>query len=248
MPRLAGKVALISGAASGIGAAHARIFAQHGAKVVVGDIQETMGRTTVDEVNKAGGSACFVPLDVTSEEGWRTAVAAAIARFGGLTTLVNNAGIHRPSGVQDETLEGWNRLIAVNQLGVWLGMKAALPALLECGNASIVNISSLYGLVGRPDSIAYHASKGAVRLMTKSAALEFARRGVRINSIHPGVIATPMGANTPQEFMNAFAATVPLGRIGNADEIAYGSLYLCSDEAAYVTGIELTIDGGCSAG
>lgn len=245
--RLNGKVALISGGASGIGEAHVRIFASEGAKVVTGDIQDDKGKAVVEAVKKNGGEAVFVRLDVAKEEDWTNAVKTAVARFGKLTTLINNAGIYWPEGIEAETLEKWNKMIAVNQTGVWLGMKTAVPEMRKAGSGAIVNISSLYGIIGSPSSIAYHASKGAVRIMSKVAALEYARQGIRVNSIHPGQIETPILAGlTPQQNEQIKAAT-PMGRMGKPEEIAYGSLYLCSDEAAYTTGTELIIDGGWSA-
>ena len=245
--RLTGKVALVSGGASGIGAAHARIFAAEGAKVVVGDIQDEMGKGVADGVNKSGGEATFVRLDVSKEEDWANAVKTAVARFGKLTTLINNAGIYWPQGIEAETMEKWNKMIAVNQTGVWLGMKAAIPEMRKAGGGAIVNISSLYGIIGSPSSIAYHASKGAVRIMSKAAALEYARQGIRVNSIHPGQIETPILAGLTPEQNEQIKAATPVGRMGKPEEIAYGSLYLCSDEAAFTTGTELIIDGGWSA-
>lgn len=242
--RLAGKVALISGGASGIGAAHVRVFTAEGAKVVSGDIQEELGRRVVDEAVSAGGEAVFVRLDVTKEADWANAVQTAVSRFGKLTTLINNAGVYWPQGIEAETTEGWNKMVAVNQTGVWLGMRAAVPAMRTAGGGAIVNISSLYGLIGSPGSIAYHATKGAVRLMTKAAALEYAKQGIRANSIHPGQIDTPILAGLTPEQDAQIKAMTPLGRMGRPEEIAYGSLYLCSDEAAFVTGAELVIDGG----
>ena len=242
--RLTGKVALISGGASGIGAAHVRVFAAEGAKVVSGDVQEEQGRAVVETANKNGGEAVFVRLDVTKEADWVSAVNTAVSRFGKLTTLINNAGIYWPQGIEAETMEGWNKMVAVNQTGVWLGMKAAIPAMRNAGGGAIVNISSLYGLIGSPSSITYHATKGAVRLMTKAAALEYARQGIRANSIHPGQIDTPILVGLTPEQDAQIKEMTPLGRMGRPDEIAYGSLYLCSDEAAFVTGAELVIDGG----
>ena len=242
--RLAGKVVLVSGGASGIGAAHVRIFAAEGAKVLAGDIQEEMGRAVVEEVNKRGGTAKFVRLDVTKEQDWLNAVSTAASDFGKLTTLINNAGIYWPQGIEAETMEGWNKMIAVNQTGVWLGMKTTIPAMRNAGGGAIVNISSLYGLIGSPSSIAYHATKGAVRIMSKAAALEYARQGIRVNSIHPGQIETPILAGLTPEQNEQIKAATPLGRMGKPEEIAFGSLYLCSDEAAFTTGIELVIDGG----
>lgn len=244
MGRLDGKVALISGGASGIGAAHVRVFAREGAKVVFGDIQTDLGQALAAEVD----DATFVPLDVTDETSWAEAVATAVDRHGKLTTLVNNAGIFHPGGVETETPEGWQKMLAVNQTGVWLGMRAAMPALKQTGNAAIVNISSLYGLIGSPGNISYHATKAAVRLMSKSAALEYVKAGVRVNSIHPGQIETPILGNLTPEQDAAIQAAIPSGKRGRPEDIAFGSLYLCSDEAAYVTGIELPIDAGWSAG
>ena len=242
--RLDGKVALVSGGASGIGAAHVRVFAAEGAKVIAGDLQEDKGRAVVEAVNKSGGEAVFVGLDVARQEDWSRAVEEAVSRFGKLTTLINNAGIYWPRGTEEETLEGWNTMIAVNQTGVWLGMKAAVAAMREAGGGAIVNISSLYGLIGSPGSISYHATKGAVRLMTKSAALEYVKQGIRVNSIHPGQIDTPILSGLTPEQNEQIKAATPMGRLGRPEEIAYGSLYLCSDEAAYTTGAELVIDGG----
>jgi len=242
--RLDGKVAVVSGGASGIGAAHVRVFAAEGAKVMVADVQEDKGGEVADSVNNDGGVAVFVRLDVTRADDWQNVVNAALSHFGKLTTLINNAGVYWPAGVEEETPEKWNQMVAINQTGVWLGMKTAVPALRDSGNGAIVNISSLYGLIGSPGSISYHATKGAVRIMTKAAALEYVRQGIRVNSIHPGQIDTPILAGlTPDQNAQIQEAT-PMGRLGRPEEIAFGSLYLCSDEASYTTGIELVIDGG----
>jgi cyclopentanol dehydrogenase len=243
--RLEGKVALITGGARGIGAAHVRVFAENGAKLVVGDVLADEGAAVIAEARKGGADAVFVSLDVSREEDWEAAVAEATKRFGKLTTLVNNAPIANLAGVEEETIEGWNRVIAVDQLGVWLGMKIAIPAMLTHGGGSIVNISSLYGIIGSPGMIAYHAAKGAVRLMTKSAALEYAARGIRINSVHPGIIDTPLaGALLPEDYKTRLLEVTPMKRIGRPEEIAHGSVFLASDEASFVTGSELVIDGG----
>ncbi len=246
MGRLDGKVALVSGGASGIGAAHVRLFTREGAKVVSGDIQEDLGARVAAEVNEAGGQVTFVRLDVTSADSWAAAVATAVSRFGALTTLVNNAGIYHPGGVTEETDEGWQRMIAINQTGVWYGMRAAMPELAKSGNGAVVNISSLYGMVGSPGSLSYHATKAAVRLMSKSAALEFVQQGVRVNTILPGQIRTPILGDLTPEMDAAIKAAIPMGRMGDPEDIAYGSVYLCSDEAKYVTGAELVIDAGWS--
>lgn len=248
MHRLAGKVALISGAASGLGEAQAMLFAREGAKVMLGDIQDEKGEAVVRAIRDEGGEAHYTRLDVTSLESWADAVALAVSTFGKLTTLVNNAGIFHPGGIVDETPEGWARMIAVNQTGPFYGMKAALPELLKTGNAAIVNISSLFGIVGSPAAISYHASKAAVRLMGKGAALEFAKKGVRVNTIFPGQIRTPILGDITPEQDAAIKAAIPMGITGEPIDIAHGSLFLASDEAKYISGAELCIDGAWSAG
>ncbi|WP_295528045.1 SDR family NAD(P)-dependent oxidoreductase [Novosphingobium sp. Chol11] len=246
--RLAGRVALISGGASGIGAAQAMLYASEGASVMIGDLQEALGMQVAAQIIESGHKAAFTKLDVTDLESWRAAVALTTAQFGKLTNLVNNAGIFHPGGIETESPEGWDRMIAINQTGVFYGMKAATPELLKAGNAAIVNISSLYGLIGSPNAISYHASKAAVRVMGKGAALEFAKQGIRVNTIFPGQIRTPiLGEITPEQDA-AIKASIPMGTVGDPMDIAYGSLFLASDEARYVTGAELWIDGGWYAG
>jgi NAD(P)-dependent dehydrogenase (short-subunit alcohol dehydrogenase family) len=248
--RLDGKVALISGAARGMGAAEARLFAREGAHLVLGDVLQAEGLAVAAEVAAKGGHAVFTNLDVTREDDWTRAVALAESRFGGLHVLVNNAGIGAAGLVEDTTAEAWDRVMAINAKGVFLGTKAAIPALRRAGGGSIVNISSQLGLVGMDDSSPqYTASKGAVRLLTKTTALQYAREHIRANSVHPGPIVTPM-----TERRRADAATyqrmlsrIPLGRYGEAEEVAYAVLYLASDESAFVTGSELVIDGGWTA-
>ena len=246
--RMAGKVALISGGASGLGEAQAKLYAREGASVMIGDLQDELGAKVVAGIIAEGGKAAFVRLDVTDMASWRNAVAQAVAAFGQLTTLVNNAGIFHPGGVEAETEEGWARMIRVNQTGVFYGMKAAAPELLKSGNAAIVNISSLYGLIGSPDALSYHASKAAVRVMGKGTALEFAKRGIRVNTIFPGQIRTPILGDITAEQDAAIKASIPMGVVGDPMDIANGSLYLASDDAKYVTGAELWIDGGWYAG
>jgi NAD(P)-dependent dehydrogenase (short-subunit alcohol dehydrogenase family) len=246
--RLVGKTALISGGASGLGEAQAILYAREGASVLVGDVQEEKGNAVVAAIKSEGGQAAFISLDVTDAESWDAAVADAVARFGKLTTLVNNAGIFHPGGIVDETKQGWDRMIAINQTGVFLGMKAAAGALLSSGNSSIVNISSLYGLIGSPSAISYHASKAAVRVMGKAGALEFARQGIRVNTIFPGQIMTPILGDITPEQNEAIKASIPMGTVGDPMDIAYASLYLASDEAKYVSGAELWVDGAWYAG
>lgn len=248
MKRLDGKVALISGAASGLGEAQAMLFAREGAKVVLADIQDEAGEAVASRIRAEGGDARYTHLDVTSLDQWTAAVAFAVETFGKLTTLVNNAGIFHPGGIETETPEGWSRMIAINQTGPFFGMKAAVPALLKTGNAAIVNISSLFGLIGSPDAISYHASKAAVRLMSKGASLEFAKKGIRVNTIFPGQIRTPILGDITPEQDEAIKAAIPMGMAGEPIDVAHGSLFLASDEARYISGAELCIDGAWHSG
>lgn len=245
--RLSGKVALISGAARGMGESEARLFAREGAQVVLGDILEDQGRAAVENITQQGGSATFVPLDVTREQDWQRAVETAEQIYGRLDILVNNAGIVRMAPLDETSLEAWNEVIGVNQTGVFLGMKHAVPAMRRAGGGSIVNISSIAGLIGLPNIPAYQASKGAVRLLTKNAAVQYATDKIRVNSVHPGRIETPMTAPLAPERREMLLRLTPLGRDGTAEEVAYGVLYLASDESSYVTGTELVIDGGYTA-
>jgi len=248
--RLAGKVALISGGARGMGAVEARLFAKEGARVVIGDIRDGEGRRVESDVRAAGGETLYAHLDVTSEADWQGAVAAAVSRFGKLDVLVNNAGIGGPGRVEDTTLEAWTQVMAVNATGVFLGTKAAIPALRAAGGGSIVNISSQLGLVGMENSSPqYQASKGAVRLLTKLTALQYAKERIRVNSVHPGPILTPMteARRADPDLYRLMISRIPLGRYGEAEEVAYGVLYLASDESSFVTGSELVIDGGWTA-
>ena len=248
--RLENKVALISGGARGQGEVEAKLFAREGAKVVIGDILEDEGRRVEAEINELGGECVFVNLDVTQEADWERAVATAVARFGKLDVLVNNAGIFKLGKVEETTPELWDEIMDVNSKGVFLGTKCAIPEMRNAGGGSIINISSVAGLIGTQYSAAYGASKGAVRLFTKSTATAYAREGIRANSIHPGVIETPM--TTPNLLSDDDArqrsiARHPLGRIGQPEDVAYGALFLASDESSFMTGSELVIDGGLSA-
>ena len=248
--RLEGKVALISGGARGQGAVEAKLFAREGAKVVFGDILDESGKQVEAEIHEAGGEAAYVHLDVTREDDWRTAVNTAIDRYGKLDILVNNAGILIRKGIEDTTEEDWDRIMGVNAKGAFLGTKHSIPAMRQAGGGSIVNISSTAGLVASPSgSASYTASKGAVRLLTKSTAIQYAKEGIRCNSIHPGPIDTDMIQETLTDSakLEERMQRLPMGRVGTADEIAYGVLYLASEEAAFVTGSELVIDGGTTA-
>ena len=247
--RLENKVALISGGARGMGAVEAKLFAGEGAKVVIGDVLEDDGRRTEAEINESGGECVFVRLDVTIEESWQAAVRLAVERFGKLDILVNNAGIYRTHNVVETSEEEWDQVMDINAKGVFLGTKTAIPAMRDNGSGSIVNISSVAGLVGNLMSSAYTASKGAVRLLTKSTAIQYGRDGIRCNSVHPGTIVTQMTAGllADESYREDRINRTPIGRLGTADDVAYGVLFLASDEASFMTGSELVIDGGRTA-
>ena len=248
--RLEDKVAFISGGARGLGAAMATLFAREGAKVVIGDVLEEEGRQTETEINETGGACLFVQLDVTSEAEWQQAVASTVAHFGKLDVLVNNAGTYRTGLVGEITSEQWDQDLDVNAKGAFLGTKHAIPEMRKAGGGSIINIASVSGLLGGMEaSCVYTGSKAAVRLLTKSTASQYAREGIRANSINPGSTDTMMNAylmENEEYWQNTFN-TIPLGRQGQPEEIAYGALYLASDESSYVTGIDLAIDGGLTA-
>jgi len=247
--RLAGKVALITGGASGMGRSEAMIFAQEGAKVTVVDMLEAEGRDVVDHITKAGGQARFVRVDVTNESDWQAAVQAAVAAFGKLDILVNNAGISG-SGPDIMSVDVWDKVMDINAKGVFLGMKYAIPAMQQAGGGAIVNISSISGFVGQDRiHMAYNASKGAVRIMTKSAAVQYAKDGIRVNSVHPGVMP-PMRtsqASADPEWRAKMLRVIPLKREGRVEEVANAVLFLASDDASYITGTELVVDGGLLA-
>ena len=247
--RLEGKVALITGASNGMGAAEAKLFAQEGAMVAIGDRLEADGRKVEAEIVEAGGQAIFVALDVTDEENWARAVDQVVARFGKLDVLVNNAGISGSGETDFRSTDAWDRLMNVNAKGVFLGTKAAIPHMRNAGGGSIINISSIFGIVGSGGSTSYHASKGAVRLFTKSTAIQYAKESIRANSIHPGPIDTPMteASREEREINQRFLNNTPMGRWARPEEVAFGVLYLASDESSFVTGSELVIDGGWTA-
>jgi NAD(P)-dependent dehydrogenase (short-subunit alcohol dehydrogenase family) len=249
MNRLAGKVALISGGARGQGATETRLFVGEGAAVVFGDVLDDDGKKLEAEIRGSGGQATYVHLDVTREADWRAAVATTVQAYGKLTVLVNNAGILFRAKIEDTSEADWDRIMAVNVKGVFLGTKCALPAMRAAGGGSIINISSTAGLVGSPGgTAAYTATKGAVRLFTKSTAVQHARDKIRCNSVHPGPIATDMIKDILQgEAWEQRLRRLPMGRVGTPEEVAYGVLYLASDESSYVTGSELVIDGGTTA-
>ena len=248
--RLEGKVAFISGGARGMGAVEAKLFAREGAKVAIGDVLEDEGRKIEAEINETGGECIFMKLDVTSESNWQEAIAATVTKFGKLDILVNNAGISAHGMVEDVTEEDWDRVMNINAKGVFLGSKVAISEMKNAGGGSIINISSQLGLVGTDiSSPQYQASKGAVRLLTKATAIQYAGHGIRANSVHPGPIDTPMteeGRANPERFAKMMSR-IPMGRYGRPEEVANGVLYLASDESSFVTGSELVIDGGWTA-
>ena len=248
MGKLDGKVALISGGARGQGAAEARLFAEEGAKVVIGDILDEQGQQVEAEINELGGDALYLHLDVTSEADWESAVAAAVSRYGKLDILVNNAAIViQKSAIEDRTADEWDRIFEVNAKGVFLGTKHAIPEMRKAGGGSIVNISSVAGIAqSLHQEPAYAASKGAVRIFSKVTASQHAADGIRCNSVHPGPIDTDMiqAAMSDPRRLEDRLTRVPMRRLGTADEIAKGVLYLASDDSSYVTGSELVIDGG----
>jgi 3alpha(or 20beta)-hydroxysteroid dehydrogenase len=237
--RVAGKVAVVTGAAQGMGAAHARALVEHGANVVVADILDDAGGALADRL---GRSALYSHLDVTNEAEWVAAVDLAQEAFGKVDVLVNNAGILDTRRLEETTLADYRRVMAVNQIGPFLGMRAAAPAMRAAGGGSIVNVSSTAGIVGFTGFFAYTAAKFAVRGMTKAAAAELAPDGIRVNSIHPGDVETPMIAE-----IDVPTTAIPLRRLGKPEEIAMLVVYLASDESSYTTGAEHVIDGGYSA-
>ena len=254
--RLEGKVVMITGGASGIGAASARLFAEHGAGVAIADLNDNLGHRVADEIAAAGGSALYHHLDTSSEDEWREAMEAVLERFGRLDIMLNAAGVsgRGPDGatsppVADLGLDNWNHVMAVNATGVFLGTKHAIGPMLAAGGGSIINISSIYGIVGSINSASYHASKGAVRTFTKAAAAQYATQGIRVNSVHPGFVDTPMTQpiHDDPERAGPRLAQTPAGHFGQPIDIAHGCLFLASDESRWMTGAELVIDGGMTA-
>ena len=245
--RLENKVAIISGGSRGMGAVEAALFVQQGAKVLVGDVRDDEGRALVEKI---GADAVYAHLDVTSEDDWAAAVKKATDRYGKLDILVNNAGVSARGTIEETSVEDWDRVMGINAKGVFLGTRAAIPEMRKAGGGSIVNISSQLGLVGMAESSPqYQSSKGAVRIFTKSAAIQYAPEGIRVNSVHPGPIVTPMTESRRSDLamQQVMVSRIPLGRYGESEDVAYGVLYLASDESSFVTGGELVIDGGWTA-
>ena len=250
MERLKGKVALISGAAKGMGAVEARMFAKEGASLVLGDVLEDEGAKLALEISAGGASCVFTPLDVRKTSQWESAVTKATSAYGRLDVLVNNAGVTSRMKLLDTTEEDWDRVLDINAKGSFLGIKAVIPAMRKSGGGSIVNISSQLGLVGGDfSSPQYQASKGAVRILTKSVAIQYASEGIRCNSVHPAPIETDMTADVraDKNRLADMVRRIPMGRYGKPEEVAYAVLYLASNESSFVTGSELVVDGGWTA-
>lgn len=253
--RLEGRAVAITGGARGIGGAACELAAREGAAVLIADILNAEGEALAAAIRSRGARAIYARLDVSSEKDWADAMARAERELGGLHALVNNAAIARDGDVEQETLEGWNRLLAVNLTGCWLGMRAALPLLRRSGGGSIVNVSSIYGAIGGSGAAAaYHASKGALRILTKNAAIRYAKEGIRVNSIHPGFIETPMIESYLRDESRAksrmaawIEAMTPMGRVGTPAEVAEAIVFLASPAASYMTGSEVYVDGGWTA-
>ena len=247
--KLEGKVAVISGAAGAMGAVEAKLFAAEGAKVLLGDLVEEDGDRIAREIEASGGQALFHRLDVTKESDWVAAIAAAGERFGPVDVLINNAGVYRTTVIDQTTVADWDDIMAINARGVFLGTKTVIPSMRRAGGGSIVNISSTAGLVGNAVEGAYTASKGAVRMFSKAAAIHYAAEGIRVNSIHPGVIDTKMVEHlmADPELGPLVMSKIPMGRMGTAAKVAKMVLFLASDDSSYTTGSELVVDGGYSA-
>lgn len=239
MGRVDGKVAIITGGSQGMGASHARLLVSEGAKVVIGDILDDEGKALADEL---GAAACYVPLDVTQPDQWQRAVSTAVEEFGSISVLVNNAGIVNGSSIQKFDLDRWRQILDVNLTGSFLGIQAVTDPMIAAGGGSIMNISSVEGLRGSPWAHGYVATKWGVRGLAKSTALELASHNIRVNSIHPGLIRTPMTEGIPDDMVQA-----PMGRSAESMEVSTFVLFLASDESRYATGAEFVVDGGLVA-
>lgn len=248
MHRVQNKVTIVTGAARGQGEAHARLFALEGASILITDVLDDLGEVLAAELREAGSDVHYLTLNVSSEESWQNVIAAVQERWGRLDILINNAGIvGTMKSVEDEDVADWQKMTAINQQGVFLGIKYGAPAIERSGGGSIVNICSINGTVGNPGAFSYQAAKGAVKMMTRAAAMEYAARGVRVNSVSPGLVMTQMAVEEGEESNREFADATPMKRAAQPQEISPGVLYLASDEASYVTGADLFIDGGFTA-
>ncbi len=249
MGRLDGKVAIITGGARGMGEAECRLFAKEGAKVVVTDVLEEEGGAVARQIREDGGEATFLAHDVTSESRWQEVIAAVVNTNGKIDVLVNNAGLGLLKTVDETRTDQWDRMMNVNAKGTFFGCKYIVPAMQKAGGGSIINISSMYGIVGAPAAAAYNAAKGAVKMLTKSCAVDYAKYNIRVNSVHPGFILTPIFGHLAkdEEAMKLRLGTTLMERPGRPEEVAYPVLFLASDESSFMTGSELVVDGGYTA-
>ena len=250
MGRVSGKIVLVTGGAMGMGRTHSELLAEEGATVIVTDMNETEGAATVASINASGGKAEFLPLNVTNESEWISVVEQIVAKHGQIDVLVNNAGILIIKAVEETTTEEWDRTFDINIKSIFFGTKAVLPAMQKAGGGSIVNISSIYGIVGAPVSAAYQATKGAVRMFTKATAVDYAQYNIRVNSVHPGVIDTPMTKDLlhgDEEVRKAIMGTTILDRPAQPREVSYAVLHLASDDSSFMNGSEMVVDGGYTA-
>jgi len=249
MGRMDGKIALVTGAAMGMGRTHAETLAREGATVVLTDIDDATGEGTAEAIRQAGGSADYMHHNVASEEEWKSVIDTTVAKYGKINVLVNNAGILILKPVDQTETSEWDKIFDINVKGTFFGIKHVLPAMQKAGGGSIVNISSIYGLIGAPSAAAYEASKGAVRLLTKATAIDYAPHNIRVNSVHPGVIDTPMTKDllADPDVKQAILGTTILDRPAQPQEISNAVLFLASDEASFMTGSEMVVDGGYTA-
>jgi cyclopentanol dehydrogenase len=244
MKKLTDKVVLITGAAKGMGEAEARLFATHGAALILTDIDTAVLNSLATELTASGTKVLALMHDVASETDWLSVSIEAEKAFGKVDVLINNAGIVDLAGIEATTKQTWDRIIAVNQTGTWLGMKYIIPLMKKAGGGSIINIASIYALIGSGTSAAYQASKGAVRILSKTAAMEYASQNIRVNSIYPGAIETPMSAGVDEQTLKGLLTLIPMKRMGKAMEVAKAALFLACEDSSYMTGSELVIDGG----
>lgn len=246
MARLNGKVAMVTGGGMGMGREHCLLMANEGAQLIVTDINKEAGQQTVSDIKAAGGDALFIALDVASEKNWQSAVEEGVNQYGKIDILVNNAGILILKSLQQTTVEDWDQVLSINAKGCFLGCREILPAMQKAGGGSIINISSIYGLVGGPNAAAYEASKGAVKMLSKAAAVDYASYNIRVNSVHPGIIRTNMTkeALEHKEVAQQMYAMTLTGREADPKEVSYAVLFLASDESSYVNGSEMVVDGG----
>lgn len=247
MGRLTGKVAIITGAANGMGASEAKLFAKEGAKVVATDINDGVLHEVINEIKADGGDAIGLKHNVTSEEEWKQVIQETVNRYGKVDVLVNNAGVSSPKTMTQMEMDEWNKIMDIDLNGCVIGMKYVIPEMQKAGGGSLINISSIGGLVGMAGSSPYTAAKGALRALSKSAAVEYGKDKIRVNSVHPGIIETPMTADTFKDATPYYKTFTQLPYFGNPEDVAYGVLFLASDESRFMTGAELVIDGGWTA-